>query len=61
MLYGSLLFVCEAKLTFFCFQVHIQQIGQRELRRAPAITQRLAAIRKKEKELEEHYNVKAHL
>lgn len=42
-------------------QVHIQQIGQRELKRAPAVTQRFAAIKKKEKEYMEHYNIKAHL
>ncbi|KAF7799999.1 hypothetical protein EIP86_011242 [Pleurotus ostreatoroseus] len=41
--------------------VHIQQIGQRELKRAPEITKRFAEIKKKEKELFDRYAVKAHL
>ncbi|KAI0092812.1 acyl-CoA dehydrogenase NM domain-like protein [Irpex rosettiformis] len=41
--------------------VHIQQIGQRELKRAPAVVKRLAEIQKKEKDLFAKYNVKAHL
>jgi len=41
--------------------VHIQQIGQRELKRAPAVTKRFTEIKKKEKELFQRYNVKAHL
>ena len=42
-------------------QVHIQQIGQRELKRAPEVVKRLDAIKKKEKALFEKYQVKAHL
>lgn len=42
-------------------QVHIQQIGQRELKRAPEVTQRLAGIKKKEKDLFAQYNVKTPL
>ena len=42
-------------------QVHIQQIGQRELKRAPEIAKRHSEIRKKEKQLFEKYNVKSHL
>ena len=49
----------------FCLQgpdaVHIQQIGQRELKRAPAVTKRHQEVRKKEKTLAERYNVKVHL
>ena len=41
--------------------VHIQQIGQRELKRAALVTQRHAEIKKKEKELFDRYAVKAHL
>ncbi|RPD61890.1 acyl-CoA dehydrogenase NM domain-like protein [Lentinus tigrinus ALCF2SS1-7] len=41
--------------------VHIQQIGQRELKRAVALTKRTAEIKKKERALAEKYNVKAHL
>lgn len=48
-------------LTEVSFQVHIQQIGQRELKRAPAVTKRFAEIKKKEKELLQRYNVKSHL
>ncbi|PSR73668.1 hypothetical protein PHLCEN_2v10587 [Hermanssonia centrifuga] len=41
--------------------VHIQQIGQRELKRAPGILKRHAEIKQKEKQLFEKYGVKAHL
>ena len=41
--------------------VHIQQIGQRELKRAPEVTRRLEQIRKREKELFAKYGVKSHL
>ncbi|TBU32079.1 acyl-CoA dehydrogenase NM domain-like protein [Dichomitus squalens] len=41
--------------------VHIQQVGQRELKRAPALVERQEAIRKKEKAAAEHYKVKVHL
>ena len=41
--------------------VHIQQIGQRELKRATAVTKRHAEIKKKEKTLAERYGVKVHL
>ncbi|KAI0347321.1 acyl-CoA dehydrogenase NM domain-like protein [Trametopsis cervina] len=41
--------------------VHIQQIGQRELKRAPAVTKRFAEIKSKEKDLFEKYKVRAHL
>lgn len=41
--------------------VHIQQIGQRELKRAPALTKRAAEIKKKEKQLMQHYNIKSHV
>ncbi|KAI0773892.1 acyl-CoA dehydrogenase NM domain-like protein [Fomes fomentarius] len=41
--------------------VHIQQVGQRELKRAPAVTQRHLDVKKKEKTLGERYNVKVHL
>ncbi|KIP12857.1 hypothetical protein PHLGIDRAFT_61262 [Phlebiopsis gigantea 11061_1 CR5-6] len=40
--------------------VHIQQIGQRELKRAPEVVKRLDAIKKKETGLFEKYQVKAH-
>lgn len=42
-------------------QVHIQQIGQRELKRAPEVSKRLQEVKNKEKALFEKYNVKAHL
>lgn len=41
--------------------VHIQQIGQRELKRAPEVTRRLDQTRKKEKELFAKYGIKSHL
>ncbi|OBZ76537.1 Acyl-CoA dehydrogenase family member 10 [Grifola frondosa] len=41
--------------------VHIQQIGQRELKRAPALTQRTAEIKRKERELEQRLGIKASL
>ncbi|KAH8106238.1 acyl-CoA dehydrogenase NM domain-like protein [Cristinia sonorae] len=41
--------------------VHIQQVGQRELKRAPALTRRAAEIREKEKKLVEKYGLKGHL
>ncbi|EKM59715.1 uncharacterized protein PHACADRAFT_250394 [Phanerochaete carnosa HHB-10118-sp] len=41
--------------------VHIQQIGQRELKRAPEVTRRLEQIRVKEKGLFAKYGVKSHL
>ncbi|KAI0728750.1 acyl-CoA dehydrogenase NM domain-like protein [Fomitopsis betulina] len=39
--------------------VHIQQIGQRELKRAPALAQRTAEIKRREKALLEKHGVKA--
>ena len=42
-------------------KVHIQQIGQRELRRVPALVKQTAAIKKKEAELMQRYEIKAHL
>ncbi|KAJ3478175.1 hypothetical protein NLI96_g9950 [Meripilus lineatus] len=41
--------------------VHIQQIGQRELKRAPALVKQTADIKKKEKILFEKYGLKQHL
>ncbi|KAI0699413.1 acyl-CoA dehydrogenase NM domain-like protein [Cytidiella melzeri] len=41
--------------------VHIQQIGQRELKRAPAVTKRFAEVKKKENDLFQKYNIKAPL
>lgn len=41
--------------------VHIQQVGQRELKRATALNARTQAIRQKEKQLAEQYNVKTHI
>jgi acyl-CoA dehydrogenase len=41
--------------------VHIQQVGQRELRRAPGLTKRHAEVKKKEKVLLEKAGFKAHL
>lgn len=41
--------------------VHIQQVGQRELKRAPALARRAADIRQKEKQLVEKYNIKGEL
>ncbi|KDQ64826.1 hypothetical protein JAAARDRAFT_28468 [Jaapia argillacea MUCL 33604] len=40
--------------------VHMQQIGQRELRRAPALAKRTAEIKKKERVLMERLGMKAH-
>ncbi|KAL5527322.1 hypothetical protein ACEPAG_6113 [Sanghuangporus baumii] len=42
-------------------EVHLQQIGQRELRRAPALRKQAEAAKKKETELFNKYNIKAHL
>jgi len=41
--------------------VHIQQIGQRELRRAPSLTKKYAEVKKKEKALLEKACLKARL
>ncbi|TCD71336.1 hypothetical protein EIP91_011107 [Steccherinum ochraceum] len=41
--------------------VHIQQVGQRTLKRAPALVKRASEIKQKEKQLAEKYNIKSHL
>ncbi|TFY65098.1 hypothetical protein EVJ58_g2192 [Rhodofomes roseus] len=41
--------------------VHIQQIGQRELKRAPVIAKRIADIKQREKRLLEQHGIKASL
>lgn len=41
--------------------VHIQQVGQRELRRAPALTQKALDLKKKENALLQKAGIKAHL
>ncbi|ETW84353.1 hypothetical protein HETIRDRAFT_381841, partial [Heterobasidion irregulare TC 32-1] len=41
--------------------VHIQQVGQRELKRAPKLTEKAAQYKKKEAELFAKYNIKARL
>jgi len=42
-------------------QVHIQQVGQRELRRAPRIVGQAAELKKKERQVLEKAGYKAHL
>ncbi|KAL5508316.1 hypothetical protein ACEPAH_5935 [Sanghuangporus vaninii] len=42
-------------------EVHLQQIGQRELKRAPALREQAEAAKKKETELFNKYKIKAHL
>lgn len=42
-------------------QVHIQQIGQRELKRAPDLVKQTVEVKKKEKVLFEKYGLKPHL
>jgi acyl-CoA dehydrogenase len=42
-------------------QVHIQQIGQRELKRAPALVRKNADLKKKEKALLVKHGIKAAL
>ena len=44
---------------FYFFQVHIQQVGQRELKRAPALARKAAEIKKKEAVLFEKHGLKA--
>ncbi|KAF9534399.1 acyl-CoA dehydrogenase/oxidase [Crepidotus variabilis] len=41
--------------------VHIQQVGQRELKRVPGLTKKAHEIKKKEESLMQKYGVKAHL
>lgn len=41
--------------------VHIQQVGQRELKRAPGITKKHADAKRKEKMLMEKAGLKTHL
>lgn len=41
--------------------VHIQQVGQRELKRAPALTKKYAEVKRKEKALLEKAGIKSHL
>lgn len=45
----------------YLLQVHIQQIGQRELKRAPGITQRNTEVKKKEAALLAKTGIKSHL
>lgn len=42
-------------------QVHIQQIGQRELKRAPELAQKHLEFKKREKALMQQHGVKASL
>jgi acyl-CoA dehydrogenase len=42
-------------------QVHIQQVGQRELRRAPALAAKAQEVKKRENKLMELAGLKAHL
>lgn len=63
MLYVSIsrvpgLSVGDSVLTCYITQVHIQQIGQRELKRAPALAKRTAEIKRREKALFEKHGVK---
>lgn len=53
--------MCHSMLTTSIMKVHIQQIGKRELRRAPALVKQTAAMKKKEAQLMQHYGIKAHL
>jgi len=41
--------------------VHIQQVGQRELKRAPGLTKKQAEVKRKEKALLEKAGLKARL
>ncbi|THH05773.1 hypothetical protein EW146_g9813 [Bondarzewia mesenterica] len=41
--------------------VHIQQVGQRELKRAPELAKKAAQVKKREAELLRKYDIKAHL
>lgn len=41
--------------------VHIQQVGQRELRRAPGLIKKAQELQKKEAAMLQKYGVKAHL
>lgn len=41
--------------------VHIQQVGQRELKRAPVLTRKHTEVKRKEKVLMEKAGLKAHL
>jgi acyl-CoA dehydrogenase len=43
------------------FQVHIQQIGQRELKRVPALAKRRDEVEKREKAMLQKYGLKARL
>lgn len=50
---------CELDISLA--QVHIQQVGQRELRRAPALHKRAVELSKKEAIITQKAGVKAHL
>jgi len=41
--------------------VHIQQVGQQELKRVPGLVQKAKVLEKKELELLKKYGLKAHL
>jgi acyl-CoA dehydrogenase len=41
--------------------VHIQQVGQRELRRAPGLVKKAQELQKKEAAILQKYGLKAHL
>jgi acyl-CoA dehydrogenase len=41
--------------------VHIQQVGQRELRRAPGLVKKTGEVQKKEAAMLQKYSLKAHL
>jgi acyl-CoA dehydrogenase len=45
----------------FVSQVHIQQIGKRELKRAPALTKRYEEVKKREEAMMSKYGLKARL
>lgn len=54
-------FTYSGRLIIVLSQVHIQQIGQRELKRANEIAQRTAVIKEKESALLKKHKIKAHL
>lgn len=60
---SSLFFLLRRKLNHLQGPdaVHIQQVGQRELKRAPGLVKKNAELKKKEKALMEKAGLKAHL
>lgn len=55
------MYIWAPKLISHLRQVHIQQVGQRELKRAPALAKKAAEVKRKEQLLLNQAGLKVHL